>query len=209
MADQKAAIEKELHKAENANLLMEKAQRSLSTAEFLRKKEKSEIDALKATIEKLKLEKLKQEQKYKSNEKLLKERIKRQSIQINQLEELLLRLSTGAESDVLKSVALNKEREKSKMIYTENFPCLECNYGENYDVTYQGGHTGNLHSANNSSMLLPHRQPTSPKIGDFSNKIVTFSNGDAENVLEDGTVIYYYAEIDVSKMNTECPRAHT
>lgn len=189
VADQRAAIQKERHENEKSALLIDRAQRNLSGTEFYEKKHKSERDALRATIEKLKLDKSKQEQKTQRQEKVLRERIKKMVTRIKQLEEQLLHFATSTDFNNLSRSHTFREREVISSPKTERY------VGPKISPIAMNCQRADESSKNFCKECI---MPTENELAS-SSEIFRFANGDIENLLSDGTVIYYYDEISVSR----------
>lgn len=198
-------------------LLVERAQRNLSGAEYSEKHHTREVDCLKATIERLKLEKTKQEKRMQKQEKLLRERLKKMTIRIKELEEKLpgsvtlpesysldtRRQLEGEKEDLETAVIKNLEIYRNPL--DEDHPHPACNIFFGLESP-----NGSTHSPR-SIYQRPRSLRDKMSNGDIYNKtsieanaaffpeIFSFSNGDTEKVLQDGTRVYYYAEIAVSQ----------
>jgi hypothetical protein len=186
----------------------------LTGAEYSEKHLNREVDCLKATIEKLKLEKMKQEKRAQNQERKLKERIRNMAFRIQELEGMLLG-SISSDSLFSRSPMRVEKEDLSQTPISNNFISspVTSNEGNPHAAgknirkieSFAGNTFANCfiyHSPNStidSTSKTDSGGTSSVKNNsDCFPQIFTFSNGDFEKVLQDGTIIYYYAEIAVS-----------
>lgn len=215
VAQQRAAISKERHEKTKSDLLVERAQRNCSGAEqYSEKHLKREATCLKATIEKLKLEKTKQEKLAQNQEKKLKERIKKMAFRIQELEDMLLGSISSASFFTPSPTRAEKEEMLQTLMSNNLLSSTVTSDACNLHAAVKNIRQMESFSCNTTPYYLLNHSPNSPRdttsktdcYGTSSVKtnstyfpqVFNFSNGDFEKVLQDGTIIYYYAEIAVS-----------
>ncbi len=192
--------------------MVDRAQRNLSAAEQHSEKHlEREVACLKATIEKLKLEKTKKEKLAQNQERKHKERIKKMAFRIQELEDMLLGSISSASFPTRAEKREMLQTPMSNNLLSSTFTSDECN------LHAAGNNLCQLEwfSCNTTPNCLINHSPNSPTgttsktacYGTSSFKtnstyfpqVFTFSNGDFEKVFQDGTIMYYYAEIAVSQ----------